>query len=408
MDEEHRQLLGIIRDRQAEVKTEPEDKLILRTQMVQEIDLDRHGPEVDLNMPDKFVTLGDALEGVQSAQFLKVCVRLYVAYTGGEAASDVCLSVAAPSFCHVVPKSVTLKEIKANSTPQLVRLYLFASKDNVALDLAAEVCATYMSQKGEPRVASYPFRIPIFLACGLRAATKQAVYKYTLDTGDLPIQSATTLFQDLLAASHKAGVDVDETLGHTEQAIGLQLWAGGANDVSSAAFVSVLVSKNSGRYRVQSNCLSALAMVIPEVRQRLERILAPERDGKVDGIVSCSDKLPLDAFFAEAELHLAARKKLQEAYSELNDLSHLFRVIEKRMLTRFKDKNATPLSGLDTILEDTYGKVIRCGDGAEATQEELARRHAELEGVLRVLIELICMRLSLPSTHGEALQGICA
>lgn len=405
VDEEHRQLLGIIRDRQAEVKTEPEDKLILRTQVVQELDLDRQGPETDIDMPDNLVTLAHALEGVRSAQLLKVCVRLFVAYTGAEAASDVYVSIAAPSFCHVVPKSCTLKKVKANSTPQLVRLYMYASKESLAQDLAAEVCATYMSQTGEPRVATHPFRIPIFLACGLRTATKQATYKFTLDTGDLPVQSATTLFQDLLVASHKAGVDVDEALGHTEQAIGLQLWACGANDADNAAFVSVLVSKNSGRYRVQSDSLSALAMAIPEVRLRLERILVPEGGNSVEGIVSCSDKLPLDALFVEAELHLAARKQLQEAYSELNDLSHLFRVIEKRMLTRFKDKNATPLSGLDSILEDTYGKVIGCGDKAEATQKELAMRHAEIEGVLRVLIELACMRLSLSSAHREALQG---
>ena len=368
--------------------------------MVQELDLDRRGPETDIDMPDNLVTLGDALQGVQSPQLLKVCVRLFVAYTGGESASDVCISVSAPSFCHIVPKSCALKKVKANSTPQLVRLYLYASKESVAQDLAAEVCVTYMSQTGEPRVATHPFRIPIFLACGLRAATKQATYKFTLDTGDLPVQSATTLFQDLLVASHKAGVDVDEALGHTEQAIGLQLWAGGASDEGRAALVSVLVSKNSGRYRVQSDCLPALAMAIPEVRLRLERILAPERGGRVEGIVSCSDKLPLDAFFVEAKLHLAARKQLQAAYSELNDLSHLFRVIEKRMLTRFKDKNATPLSGLDSIMEDTYGKVIGCGDGAEAAQGELARRHAEIDGALRVLIELACMRLSfLPRTE---------
>ena len=75
---------------------------------------------------------------------------------------------------------------------------------------------------------------------------------------------------------------------------------------------------------------------------------------KVDGIVSCSEA-SLDAL-CRSRTTPCGSQELQEAYSELNDLSHLFSVIEKRTLTRFKDKNATPLSGLDTILEDTYGK----------------------------------------------------
>ena len=127
-------------------------------------------------------------------------MRLYVAYTGSEAASDVCLSVAAPSF-YVVPKSYF--EGDKGHTPQLVRLYLFASKDDVAQTWRAEVRHIYVAVWGSPASHHIPFA---FLSSrGLRAATKQAFTNIPWIRGP-PIQSATTLFQDLLAASHKAGV----------------------------------------------------------------------------------------------------------------------------------------------------------------------------------------------------------
>ena len=127
IDQEHQQLLNTIREQQTEAKKEPKDKLILRTQVARELDLGTSGPETDVDMPDNLVTLGDALDGVQSEQLLKVCVRLFIAYSGKDRAHDVSVSVSAPSFCHVVPKSCALSEVKANSTPQLVRLYVLCS-----------------------------------------------------------------------------------------------------------------------------------------------------------------------------------------------------------------------------------------------------------------------------------------
>lgn len=391
IDEEHRQLLMSIREHQSETKTEPKDRIIIRTQLPKELDMGAQGPETDIDMPEGLVTLGDALEEVQSSQLLKVCVRLFIAYTGSASVTNVNISVSTPRFCHVVPKSCVLKEVKANSTPQLVRLYLYASKDELAQSLSAEVCVTYQAQSGEHRVASHTFGLPIFLACALRAPVKSAEHKFTLDTGDLPAQPATTLFEDLVVASHEAGVDVAEMVGHTEQAVGLQLWRGHGEGHQEPAVVSVLVSKTSGRYRVQSDCLPALALVLSEVRRRLELTFKEEKEAG-RRVVTCGDALPLPLFFDEIDLHLAARHSLRDTYSALNDLAHLYRVVEKRLLTRFKEKNATALGGLDDVLNDTYAKLTGAADAASEAQRELALRHRGIDGMARVLVELATMR----------------
>lgn len=396
IDEEHRQLMMSIREHQTEAKTEPKDRIILRTQLPKELDMGSRGPETDVDMPEGLVSLGEALEEVQSSQLLKVCVRLFVAYSGSASAKDVNISISAPRFCHVVPKSCVIKQVRANSTPQLVRLYIYASRGELAQTLTSEVCVTYQTQSGEHRVASHKFNMPIFLACALRAPVKSAEYKYTLDTGDLPAQPATTLFEDLVVAAHEAGVDVAATVGHTEQALGLQLWTGHGEEHREQALVSVLVSKTSGRYRVQSDCLPALALVLTEVRRRLELIFKDEKEAGRQ-VVLCEDALPLPLFFEEIDRHLGARKRLQGIYNDLNDLAHLYRVIEKRLLTRFKEKNATPLGGLDDMLNDTYAKLTSAADAASVAQEELAVRHRGIDSIARVLAELSTLRAGVPA-----------
>jgi Bardet-Biedl syndrome 9 protein len=42
---------------------------------------------------------------------------------------------------------------------------------------------------------------------------------------------------------------------------------------------------------------------------------------------------------------------------QLSERSAQFRSIERRLLTRFKDKTPTPLTNLDTLLEATYRQV---------------------------------------------------
>ena len=41
----------------------------------------------------------------------------------------------------------------------------------------------------------------------------------------------------------------------------------------------------------------------------------------------------------------------------LDQRAQQFRVIQKRLLTRFKDKTPSPLAHLDTLLDGTYKQV---------------------------------------------------
>ena len=66
---------------------------------------------------------------------------------------------------------------------------------------------------------------------------------------------------------------------------------------------------------------------------------------------------PLPEYFRLIDDHFEHRVLISQMKKELDARASQFRVVEKRMLTRFKDKTPTPLAKLDTLLNQTYDDV---------------------------------------------------
>jgi Bardet-Biedl syndrome 9 protein len=260
--------------------------------------------------------------------------------------------------------------------------------------------ATYLSPSGEPRVTLHSVALPLHLACRPKPAAKAAQFKVTLDT-EHPAQPLTDLFDDFLLSAHDLGTDVGELLGSSAaQAMGFQFWsnspldaAGPSSSSSSSsssyqlpAVVSILVSKAAGRYRVQSDSLPALLLIVAELEQRLSVRLAHINGGgggnaaggrnRLDsasastslppGSIKCEDPLPLAEFFATITAHFETRRSLNDLLSRLNDTAHQFRMVQKRLLVRFKDRNPTPLGGLDSLMRESYNTLLRLSEWTQS------------------------------------------
>jgi Bardet-Biedl syndrome 9 protein len=75
-------------------------------------------------------------------------------------------------------------------------------------------------------------------------------------------------------------------------------------------------------------------------------------------IVKCAEPLPLEQYFTVIAAHFQARVKIAELRTQLNDVAHQYRMVEKRLLVRYKDRNPTPLSGLDALMRETYNRLL--------------------------------------------------
>lgn len=317
----------------------------------------------------------------------------------------------------------------AQATPFMEKFYIFSRTSGLPLTPEVVITASYSSPQGEPRVTSTVLPLPFHMLCQPRPPLKSALYKATLNT-TFSAQALTDLFSEYLAAINEAGImDLRESLGAVAaQALAFSFYGSHATDISkvlqikaeynatggnsatansnqaaaaagggngsqmklmaslndviglhnSPALVSIVVSKNAGRYRISSDSLPALAIVALELENRLNRVMKdgggnttpsssnnvtnhdPSSDS-VASVVTCDDSPPLEELYAAIDVHHTLRLRLQELLSSLNDTSHQFRVLQKRLLVRFKDRNPTPLGGLDLIMRETYDKLMKIG-----------------------------------------------
>ncbi|CAM9284783.1 unnamed protein product, partial [Ectocarpus sp. 12 AP-2014] len=164
--------------------------------------------------------------------------------------------------------------------------------------------------------------------------------------------------------------------------------------------VSVTVSKNSGRYRVQSESLPAVCMMATEVVRRLREYFGDPAGGRNRGgeerPAAYSDALPLQEFYAIIDEHYDRRRDLQDASESLNRAAHQYRVVEKRLLSRFKDRNPAALDSLDVVSEETYQRLVELCDGVERAQDRLAVSAARLGCAVRLVALLAQHRFQLP------------
>ena len=119
--------------------------------------------------------------------------------------------------------------------------------------------------------------------------------------------------------------------------------------------VTLLSSKTSQRYRLQSDDLPALWPLTREIEARLQRMHGGGEGGNGGGLhCSYSASLPMHEYFSEIEAHFHKRERQKQLCDQLAQRTTQFRSIERRLLARFKDKTPTTLTNLDTLLEGTY------------------------------------------------------
>ena len=292
--------------------------------------------------------------------------------------------------------------------------------------MSVQVVATYTSPGGEPRVSTHAVPLPLAVACRLKPASKNAMHKLTLDTPGVPALSLTEdLFDDMIAAAAEMG-SLEEVAGQAN-AMGFQMWSnGGGGDLltdeevagasssssatagqsslstssPSSSLVSILVSKNAGRYRVQSDSMPALFLIVDELEKRLNARLAQKgivatASSSQGRLVTTEDAYPLNDYFAIIRAHFHTRRQLALQVSLLNDRAHQFRMVQKRLLVRFKDRNPTPLGGLDSLMKESYAALLTTSDGVQESQRRVGRLMGDLSCASKLITLLATMRCGL-------------
>ena len=241
--------------------------------------------------------------------------------------------------------------------------------------------------------------LPVSLVCALVAPVQESNFKLTLDTNKPP-RMASSLFDALYAQPDVSDEDAAR--------LGVKGTAVVSLRYHSGAFVTVLVSKNSGRYRVQSMALDALWLVTDELVRRLRAEFGDVEDAAGDALpltLRYTDPLPLADFFMCIDGHFDARVHVAGALAVLNDRAQQFRVLQKRLLARFKERNPPALCGLDQVMHSTYASLVDTADVVQRGQHALHVAARRLSCCTSLLLLLMCLHFGLDDDWAGTLQN---
>uniref|UniRef100_A0A3B4EML6 Bardet-Biedl syndrome 9 n=1 Tax=Pygocentrus nattereri TaxID=42514 RepID=A0A3B4EML6_PYGNA len=251
-------------------------------------------------------------------------------------------------------------------------------------DLTGDIAVSYSSPTGVPRVAQCKFVLPLRLVCCPTSASKNSKYKITVDTNKPPVNLNEVFPEFVAKAEDKEG-----------NALAFQFIAGSR--------VTVLASKTSQRYRIQSESFEDIWLVAKELVQRFDRHFA--KLGVKDFRNSFSGPIPLAEYFETVDHHFELRVNAQKYQDLLSERAVQFRAIQRRLLTRFKDKTPAPLQNLDTLMEGTYRQVIALADAAEENRACLVQAFSRLRSATHLLILLVSLWQGLSAEQTAILEA---
>ncbi|XP_029929020.1 protein PTHB1 isoform X2 [Myripristis murdjan] len=237
-------------------------------------------------------------------------------------------------------------------------------------DLTGDITVSYNSPTGVPRVLQSRFCLPLVLVCVPSSPAKNTKFKITVDTNQPPVNLNSVFPEFAQKSEDKEGNSL-------------------AFQFLSGARVTVLASKTSQRYRIQSDSFEDMWLVVKELVQRFERHFA--KQGVKDFRNSFSGPLPLQEYFLSVDHHFQLRVSAQQYQDLLSERAVQFRAIQRRLLTRFKDKTPAPLQNLDTLLDATYSQVMALAEAAEENRARLEEAFVRLRSSSHLLVLLLAL-----------------
>mmetsp|Transcript_91337 Transcript_91337/g.263614 ORF Transcript_91337/g.263614 Transcript_91337/m.263614 type:complete len:862 (+) Transcript_91337:104-2689(+) len=384
MEEEHQELLRIIRQTHGEGAQEAEEVLTIEAQVP---------PVLDISQEDD--TDADDPVGRVDGVVMQITVNLFITLEGTKPVENVTLALKAPSCFALSVTSVHLDKVEPGDMQQVVPVTFRVWNTVLCSSLDVIVCASYFSANNEPRTVVSDFRLPFALVAKLIQPMKSAAFKIQLDCNRQP-PPLQELFGGLLAQPH-----VSESFGKQMTTLLSVQYVSGTE-------ATVAVTKSQCKLCVQASEFASLWVLTQELCLRLaeyfEMVDAQGGAPQEPFQITYQDSLPLHDYFQLMDDHFALRKHLEELRADLADRTQQYRVIQKRLLVRFKDRNPSPLNHLDSLLTLTFEQTLQLTDAIDDVDRALRTVSCHLQAATELVLLLIRFRFELDEDNFRILR----
>uniref|UniRef100_A0A8C6T487 Bardet-Biedl syndrome 9 n=1 Tax=Neogobius melanostomus TaxID=47308 RepID=A0A8C6T487_9GOBI len=272
-------------------------------------------------------------------------------------------------------------DILGAGSSTVVKFSAFLNGHYPPADLTGDITVSYNSPTGVPRVLQARFSLPLALVCVSTSPAKSTKFKITVDTNQPPVD-LRAMFPGM---PRKSCVIVLAFL------------------FLSGQKVSLVASKTSQRYRIQSDSFEDMWLIVKELVHRCDQHFS--KLGFKDFRKSVSGPIPLQDYFLAIDHHFQLRVSAKQFQDLLSERAIQFRAIQRRLLTRFKDKTPAPLQNLDTLLDATYNQMMSLAEAAEDNQSQLDQAFAQLRSGTHLLVLLLSLWQGLPPDQTALLEA---
>ncbi|KAM7442291.1 Protein PTHB1 [Porites harrisoni] len=286
-----------------------------------------------------------------------------------------------PIMCN--RSSIVFPIIGDRSEPVSAEVSFYSRGGSIPSSLKAHITATYLTNTEAPRVVQTDIHFPLSVVCKACPPTKNANHKLTIDTNKSPANLAE-IFSDMV---NDAVIPM--------AAVGIQYYGG--------PVVTILASKTSQRYRIQCDVFQGMWLILCELCKRLEAFYKKNKDS-VQFRASFMGPLPLQEYYELIDAHFEQRRNQTKYRELLAQRAQQFRTIQRRLLTRFKDKTPAPLANLDTLLDGTYRQLLALGEAEEDCERAIEAAGANLSCGTRLINFLIKLWTNMSDKDFEVLQ----
>jgi len=367
-----------MRELQKEIKESTISSEILpRAQQKEDLLISVHVPTSLDSVSQSAVDDGD------DESFPSITVTITLKSQAPSPIENVVLSVISspPIMCN--RSSIVFPIIGDRSEPVSAEVSFYSRGGSVPASLKAQITATYVTNTEAPRVAQTDIHFPLSVVCKCCAPMKNANHKLTIDTNKPPVNLAE-IFSDMV---NDAVIPM--------AAIGIQYFGG--------PVVTILASKTSQRYRIQCDVFQGMWLILYELCKRLEGYYKKNKDS-VQFRASFMGPLPLQEYYELIDAHFEQRLNQTKYRELLAQRAQQFRAIQRRLLTRFKDKTPAPLANLDTLLDGTYRQLLALGEAEEECERAIEAAAANLSCGTRLVNCLIKLWTNMTDKDFEVLQ----
>lgn len=308
--------------------------------------------EITINamVPTSLDEISCAVPDENGETFPSITVQLNLECHSNQLIENVMLAIDAgyPILCN--KPSYVIPSIGDTTVSTVIEVSFYLCGSSIPSTMKVRAIATFTTMSDAPRISQCEFELPLCLVCRGCQPVKNAVCKLTLDTNKAPVNLGE-LFPEMVEDTPIPLV-----------ALGIEYYNGPA--------VTILASKTSQRYRIQCDKFEGLWLVVREMVTRLRSHFAKLEDGAPLRL-SFMGPLPLQHYFDLIDNHFEQRLNQQKYREILGQRSSQFRVIQRRLLTKYKDKTPSPLANLDTLLDGTYRQLLALGEAEEDCQRSI-------------------------------------